>query len=116
MSKDVGSPSRLGGLRGSMRSSLRALLGRHDDAATQFNGADEETIRGALLALLPAADARPSLGLMTLRRRIQYAPDCDSLWYLRADMLPVLATNCGEGRARQQLAALDHLFPRGLRR
>ena len=107
MGKDIGG-SRLG--------SLRALLGRPrtDGPHTVFQGGDEDNIRDALLDLLPPGDAA-ALEIATLRRRIRYANGCEALWYLRADLLGALARHAGEAAARQQLAAIDHLFPRTLR-
>jgi hypothetical protein len=116
MGKEIRS-SRLGSLRTTARHSLRALLGRPhvDGPHTVFQGGDEDAIRDALLDLLPPSDA-PTLQLTTLRRRIRYANGCEALWYLRADLLAVLALHAGEAQARQQLAAIDHLFPQSLRR
>ena len=109
MGKETGA-SRLG--------SLRALLGRprQEGPHTVFQGGDEDSIRDALLDLLPPGEAAPTLQVMALRRRIRYANGCEALWYLRSDMLGVLARHSGEALARQQLAAIDHLFPRALRR
>lgn len=117
MGKDTGR-SRLGSLRTTARHSLRALLGRPraDGPHTEFQGGDEDSIREALLDLLPPEEASPTLQVMTLRRRIRYASGCEALWYIRADLLGVLAMHAGEAAARQQLAAIDHLFPRALRR
>jgi len=117
MGKEIGT-SRLGSLRTTARHSLRALLGRpraDGGPHTVFQGGDEDAIRDALLDLLPPGDA-PTLQLTALRRRIRYANGCEALWYLRADLLAVLAIHAGEALARQQLAAIDHLFPRSLRR
>ena len=109
--------TRLGILRTTAQHGLRTLLGRPpraEAAHTVFQGGDEDNIRDALLGLLPSFEAAPTV--TTLRRRIRYANGCEALWYLRADMLGVLAMHSGEAAARQQLAAIDHLFPRALRR
>lgn len=97
-----------------MRTSLQALLGLrgHGPQRERPQPVDEEAIRAALLDMLPTPESRPSLQLISLRRRVQYAPDCDSLWYLRSDVLAALSADCGESQARQRIASLDPLFPR----
>ena len=65
-------------------------------------------IREAMLNQL--ADATASSRLTKMRARIQYAPDVQALWYLRADMMTVLAETLGESQATQRLSAISMHF------
>ena len=53
-----------------------------------------------------------------ITRRIRYANDIQALWYLRGDLMGVLATLHGEMAARQKVASLtaqfQGLLPNGL--
>jgi hypothetical protein len=52
-------------------------------------------------------------------RRIRYAIDVMALWYLRGDLMAVLAEHHGEAEAREKLQAITEIFedvlPEGLR-
>lgn len=54
-----------------------------------------------------------------LARRIRYAIDVQALWYLRGDLMAVLAGRHGEAAAREKIDALagmfEDLLPRGLK-
>lgn len=43
-------------------------------------------------------------------RRVLYAPDIQSLWYLRSDILTLLAHLLGENEAHDRLAKVTSLF------
>jgi hypothetical protein len=43
-------------------------------------------------------------------RRIAVAPDIDSLWYLRSNLLAMLAGYCGERIAQSTLATITEMF------
>jgi hypothetical protein len=75
-----------------------------------------EDIRGAMLALIGVTDEKR---FMPVVRRIRYATDVMSLWYLRGDLMAVLATRDGEAQARESLkpitAMFTNLLPQGLK-
>jgi hypothetical protein len=75
-----------------------------------------EEIRGSMLALISDTDDKKSLPVV---RRIRYATDVVSLWYLRGDLMAVLASRVGEAQARESLKPITGMFsnmlPQGLR-
>jgi hypothetical protein len=75
-----------------------------------------EDIRDSMLALLAEAGEERA---PHVTRRIRYAPDVQGLWYLRGDLMAVLASVDGEAVAREKIVALSRLFegvlPQGLR-
>lgn len=66
-----------------------------------------EQIRIALLAALQGTPAQASHNLVL---RIRHATDPQVLWYLRPELMRVLAASQGEARARQILARISPLF------
>jgi hypothetical protein len=74
-----------------------------------------EEIRQAMLDSLEDAGAMP---LAQIERRVLFAPDAESLWYLRPELLRVIATLRGEWAARQVLEQISVMFsgllPKGL--
>ncbi len=65
-------------------------------------------IRQAMLDQL--ADLPSSSQVSKMRARIPYAPDLQTLWYLRADMMTQLAATLGESVATQRMAVITKLF------
>jgi len=65
-------------------------------------------IRQAMLDHL--TDLAASSRLTKMRARILYATDLQSLWYLRADIMTLLAEPLGESVATQRLEAITKLF------
>jgi hypothetical protein len=74
-----------------------------------------EDIRESMLATL--GDEGPRR-FPHITRRIRYASDIQALWYLRGDLMGVLAQVHGEAVARQKLASVtlqfQGLLPGGL--
>ncbi len=70
-----------------------------------------EVIRQAMLTHLADLDANQRL--VKVRIRIQYAPDIQALWYLRGDVMTLLAEALGEAVATQRLSEMTDQF-RGL--
>ena len=99
-----------------LRSSLYALLSvstsrpRLDDAATM------DQIREAMLAMIAEDGGERATGLA---RRIRYATDLQALWFMRGELMHLLARGHGEAAAREQVDGLSslfaHLLPSGLR-
>lgn len=86
-------------------------LGRHetgDEVTEQF--------RQAMLGLLPI---EPSERSDRLRLRIGCAATLQSLWFMRSDMMALLASTCGESEALHRLEAISspvrEALPSGLR-
>ncbi len=66
-----------------------------------------QDIREAMLELMGAMPDNPSPVLI---RRIRYAVDIQALWYLRADLMGVLAKRYGEAAARAKLDPITEMF------
>lgn len=104
-----------------LRSSIHAIFssGHPSEPAESAQPAPQvgiEEIRDSMLALITdIGDNR----FPQVTRRIRYAVDVQSLWYLRGDLMAVLAGRHGEAVAREMIAALtamfEHLLPRGLK-
>jgi hypothetical protein len=82
-------------------------------------GLDEvgiDDIRDRMLAFVQAADSER---FPHVAHRIRYAKDIEGLWFLRGDLMALLASSHGEAAARRSLAVLgamfDGLLPEGLR-
>lgn len=77
---------------------------------------DVEDIRQAMLALAGNLEDKR---FAHVGRRIRYAMDAVSLWYLRADLMAMLASTNGEVQAREKIRAItemfEHLLPQGLK-
>lgn len=105
-------------LKTNLKNSIQAISAwRHppESAASSLkDGMDE--IRNAMLALIGDAQDKQS---QQLTRRIRYANEIQALWYLRGDLMAVLAGRHGEAAARQKLQPVTDMFqdllPRGLR-
>lgn len=74
-----------------------------------------EAIRQAMLDSLAGAGVVPS---GQIERRILFACDAESLWYLRPELLQEIATLRGEATARRRIDRISALFagllPRGM--
>jgi hypothetical protein len=75
-----------------------------------------EDIRDSMLGLMGNIEDKQFLHV---GRRIRYANDVLGLWYLRGDLMAVLASRHGEAQAREKLKAITEMFedmlPQGLR-
>jgi hypothetical protein len=92
-----------------IRSSIYALLSlvqplSADDSVAEF---DIEDIRASMLALVPDATGHR---VTQVTRRIRYAMELEDLWYLRGDLMAVLAGMHGELAARQKLESITKMF------
>ena len=80
------------------------------------NGVGMEDIREAMLSLAAMDNDERALAVT---RRIRYAADLEALWYIRGELMGLLARMHGEAVAREMLEDLSVLFtdllPRGLR-
>lgn len=93
-----------------LRNSLFGLLGHRLSPTDSMLEESLEDIREAMLDLLGDDDTPRHPQVM---RRIRYATDVQALWYLRGDLLGVLAGRHGEAAARSQMETVTAMF-RGL--
>lgn len=88
-----------------------AAVSRPPDA-----GSTLEDIRQAMLEL---TTLDPSDRGVFLARRIRYASDLQALWFMRGELMALLARTHGEAMALQKVESLSSMFaellPRGLR-
>ena len=101
-----------------MRSSFYALLARIHPPAPESTVLtySVENIRESMLELVGAG---PDSSYRHIGRRIRYAVDVHSLWYLRGDLMALLAGRHGELVAREKIELLTEMFeeflPQGLK-
>lgn len=93
----------------SLRNSLYGLLG-HAQLADSSLDSRMEDIRESMLDLMGSSGPRD---FPQVTRRIRYAGDVQSLWYLRGDLMAVLASLHGEAQARRHIQSVTDMF-RGL--
>ena len=89
-----------------LRTSLMGLLSEATPEVSPKNRI--AAIRQAMLDQL--ADLPSSSQVSKMRARLPYAPDLQTLWYLRADMMTLLAAALGESVATQRMTAITTLF------
>jgi hypothetical protein len=101
-----------------LRSTIYAIFSVSTAAASRppDPGSTLESIRQAMLDLT-ALD--PSDRGVFLARRIRYASDLQALWFMRGELMALLARTHGEAAALEKVDSLSSLFadllPRGLR-
>lgn len=87
-------------------SSVMSMLGEATPELTAK--ARIETIRKAMLDNL--ADIPPNIRLTKVHSRVRFAPDIQALWYLRGDIMTLLAEARGEAHATERLTRITVLF------
>ena len=90
-----------------LKNSLFSILGRDSSRLDAGRAKQLEHIREAMLSSLDFAD---DADLFPLERRIRNAKDVQGLWYLRADLMLILAGRLGETAARAKLEHITALF------
>ncbi|WP_048440656.1 hypothetical protein [Caenimonas sp. SL110] len=102
-----------------LRSSIYAIFGSglpEGPSVTRIDVVDMEVVRAEMLALLDGAEGER---VPSLRRRIAYAGEIQGLWFLRGELMAVLANLHGETVARELIGEVSQLFdglvPEGLR-
>lgn len=93
-----------------LRSSINAIFGlsHHRQAASDsMLDIGIQDIREAMLDLMDEMADNPS---PLVKRRIRYAVDIQALWYLRGDLMGVLAKHYGEAAARAKLQPITEMF------
>ena len=110
--------SRMAWFKTTLISSIHALFStstakpappEHDEDAL-------EEIRARMCAMAESGSGERDMALV---RRIRYAADIQTLWFIRSELMAVLARTHGEAVARERLARLGEMFarllPEGLR-
>ena len=102
-----------------LASSFLAILTGSGDGGLSAGGDDSvplEEIREAMLELAHTDQSDPGLKVV---RRIRYAIDVQTLWFLRGEVMGLLARTRGEAAAREEIDRISDLFadllPQGLR-
>ena len=93
-----------------LKPSLRSIYGLLGNAPMPTESILEggmEDVREAMLAALGPAGPKH---FPQITRRIRYASDIQSLWYLRGDLMAALAAMHGEVVARRQIAGITEQF------
>jgi hypothetical protein len=105
-------------LKPNLRSSLHAIFGSTlppPPAATELEVGIED-IREAMLALISSVGEER---FAHVTRRVRYATDVQALWFMRGDLMAVLASSCGESAALEKIEGVSDMFenllPQGLR-
>lgn len=98
-----------------LKNSLYSFLGVDILRVDEGRGQQLDQLRAAMLASLDEVDVNQAAAL---QRRMAYAKDVQTLWYLRADLMGVLASHGGETSARAKLDRITlqfkGLLPNGL--
>jgi hypothetical protein len=102
-----------------LRSSVSAMFSSGHPSQPSESAPEDvgiEDIRTSMLALIGEDEDRKFLHV---GRRIRYASEVMGLWYLRGDLMALLASRHGEVQARADLKTITDMFedmlPRGLR-
>ncbi|HYF18203.1 MAG TPA: hypothetical protein VEA40_10080 [Ramlibacter sp.] len=101
-----------------LRNSLHALfsMGSPSPPTEIESSFSLDDVRRAMLELLPEDDDERT---QVVRRRIRYADNVEALWFLRGELMAVLARTLTEAAALERISGIsdmfDDLLPRGLR-
>lgn len=85
-----------------LRNSFWAMLGQDVSNTPQAL----ERVRRAMLQLVDLHCPEA----IELRHRLLYAPDIDTLWYLRSNLMAAISANRGEAVARECITRVTVLF------
>lgn len=105
-------------LRSSIHSifSMRTSVNEQAPQEPVGHAYSQDDVREAMLTL---ASQTVDDSAASLIRRIRYASDLEALWYMRGELMHMLARTHGEVVAREKLHDLSEMFtdflPRGLR-
>ncbi len=89
------------------KNSISGLLGIQREPSESVLETGLEDIRESMLSVLGDDGAKQ---FASTTRRIRYATDIKDLWYLRGDLMGVLAKMHGETVARQKIASINAQF------
>ena len=89
-----------------VKTSCMAILGLTEPTPAAMN-ASMEAIRQLMLDELGQEGEKR---FPAVTRRVRYAQDIQALWYVRSDVMAILATTHGETLAREKLAYISSRF------
>lgn len=89
------------------KNSISGLLGIQREPSESVLESGLEDIRESMLFALGNEGAKQ---FASTTRRIRYATDIKDLWYLRGDLMAVLAKMHGEAVARDKIASINAQF------
>jgi hypothetical protein len=92
--------------------SLLHLLRRESAGDDGRHAQQLELIRATMLSYIETVAQEQS----SLERKIRMAKDVQVLWYLRSDLMAMLAGQSGESAARTKMEEINHLFQGALPR
>ena len=91
-----------------LRSSIHALFTVSTASSTRLDDpGNMENIREAMLELAASDAGERAAGLA---RRIRYATDLQALWFMRGELMHLLARTQGEQAAMEKLDGLSAMF------
>ena len=93
-----------------LMTTLQSLIGSLSSQPAQQMESSLDSIRQAMLEAMGTTGASR---YPVVQLRVSYANDIQDLWYLRGDVMAVLAAIEGEGSARSKLHGISEMF-RGL--
>jgi hypothetical protein len=105
-------------LKPNLRSSIWALFGGPpaEPPSTLIEAVTMDDIRERMHALAQSVGGERSQQVV---RRIRYASDVEALWFIRSELMALLAGRLGEAAALDEVDAISDLFedllPEGLR-
>lgn len=94
---------------------IRSLFASFSSNDSVLAGCSLDSVREAMLDAMGASGAS---GYPLVRLRLSYANEIQDLWYLREDLMSVIAAIEGESVARSKLTQISQMFrglmPRGM--
>jgi hypothetical protein len=93
-----------------LKPSLRSIYGLLGNEPAPTDSTLEDGTEDIREAMLDALGDQGSRHFPHVTRRIRYASDIQSLWYLRGDLMGCLASMHGESVARQKIASITAQF------
>lgn len=93
-----------------LKPGLRSIYGLLGNPPAPTDSALEDATEDIREAMLNALGDAGSRHFPPVTRRIRYATDIHALWYLRGDLMAVLASMHGEREARQKIASITAQF------
>ena len=85
---------------------FRTLVSTRLPSDSELEGPIED-IQSSMLAAMSDATDNASARMV---QRIEYADDIQALWYMRSDLMAIVARKHGEAAAREKLEGITRMF------